>query len=126
MLPTFAVGVGRWELGVYADDMPSIPWGTILKNAPAILAAADALLLQSRRQAATTEAASDINALRQRVGELNEQQRASAELVRQLADQLNAMTVAAEQSAAKLRIAYALAITGTLLGIAACLIGWLR
>jgi hypothetical protein len=101
--------------------MPSIPWGTILKNAPAILAAADALLVQTRRRAATTEVAGDVNVLRRRVAELEEQQRASAELVRQLADQLNAMTQAAEQSASRLRVAYGFAILGTVLGIAGCL-----
>ena len=106
--------------------MPSIPWGTILKNAPAILAAADALLVQARRRSATTEVAGDVNVLRRRLAELGEQQRASAELVRQLADQVNAMTSAAEQTAAKLRVAYALAIAGTVLGIVGCLTALLR
>jgi hypothetical protein len=36
------------------------------------------------------------------------------------------MTLAAEQSAARIRIAYALAVAGTILGIAGCLIGLLR
>ena len=106
--------------------MPEIPWGTILKNAPAILAAAETMLAQARRRSATTEVAGDLNVLRRQVAELHEQQRASAELVRQLADQVNAMTQAAEQSASRLRIAYGLAIAGTVLGIAGCLIGLLR
>jgi hypothetical protein len=106
--------------------MPSIPWGIILKNAPALLAAADALLVQARRRTVATDVGGDLNALRRRVAELDEQQRASAELVRQLADQVNAMTQAAEQSASKLRLAYALAITGTVLGIAGCVIGLLN
>jgi hypothetical protein len=106
--------------------MPSIPWKTILKNAPMLLGAADALLAQARQRSVATEIGGDVNVLRQHVARLEEQQRASAEVVRQLADQVNAMTVAAEQSAARLRIAYALAITGTVLGIAGCLIGWLR
>jgi hypothetical protein len=101
--------------------MPSIPWGTILKNAPAILGAADALLAQARRRTAATEVSGDLNVLRRRIVELDEQQRASAELVKQLADQVNAMTLAAEQSAARLRLAYGLAIAGTLLGITGCL-----
>lgn len=106
--------------------MPEIPWGTILKNAPALLAAAETLLLQARRRPAASEVSGDINVLRKRIGELEEQQRASAELVKQLADQMSAMTVAAEQSASRLRIAYGLAIAGTVLGIAGCLIGLLR
>jgi hypothetical protein len=126
MLPTFALGVGRWELGVYADTMPSFPWKTILKNAPMLLGAADALLAQARQRSVATEIGGDINVLRQHVARLEEQQRSSAELVRQLADQLSAMTTAAEQSESRLRIAYALAITGTVLGIAGCVIGLLR
>jgi hypothetical protein len=106
--------------------MPDIPWGTILKNAPAILAAADALLAQARQRSVPTEITGDVNVLRRRVAEIDQQQRASAELVRQLADQVNAMAAAAEQSAARLRVAYALAIAGIVLGIAGCLIGWLR
>jgi hypothetical protein len=106
--------------------MASIPWGTILKNAPAILGAADALLAQARRRGAATEVSGDVNVLRRRLAEVDEQQRASAELVRQLADQVNSMTLAAEQSAARIRIAYALAVAGTILGIAGCLIGLLR
>jgi hypothetical protein len=102
--------------------MASIPWGTILKNAPAILSAADALLAQSRRTAAATELTGDIQLLQRRVAELDHQQRASAELVQRLASQVNAMAVAAEQSAARLRQAYALAIAGTLLGIAGCVL----
>jgi hypothetical protein len=106
--------------------MASIPWGTILKNAPAILAAADALLVQARRKTVATELSGDINVLRRRLVELDEQQRASAELVRQLADQVNAMTAAVEQSAARLRVAYAIAIAGTILGAAGCLLALFR
>lgn len=106
--------------------MPEIPWGTILKNAPAILAAAETLLVKARQRSATSETASDITALRKRVAELDEQQRASAELVRQLADQVNAMTLAVEQGASRLRIAYAIAIAGVVLGIVACLMALLR
>jgi hypothetical protein len=106
--------------------MPQFPWKIILKNAPVIVAAAESLLNQSRQRAAATEATADTVALRRRVMELDEQQRASAELVRQLADQVNAMAQAAEQSASKLRVAYGLAIAGTVLGIAGCLIAVLR
>jgi hypothetical protein len=101
-----------------------IPWGTILKNAPAILAAADALLVQARRRTVATEVSGDVSVLRRRVAELDEQQRASAELVRQLADQVNAMTQAAQQSAARIRTAYAIAIAGMILGIAGCLLAF--
>jgi hypothetical protein len=106
--------------------MAGIPWKTILKNAPMLLGAADALLAQARQRSAATEISGDINVLRQHVARLEEQQRASAELVKQLADQLSAMTTAAEQSAARVRIAFGVAIAGTVLGIAGCLLAFLR
>jgi hypothetical protein len=64
----------------------------------------------------------DLDGLRRRVAELDEQQRASAELVQRLARQVNAMALAAEASAVRLRRAYALAIAGTILGAAGCLL----
>jgi hypothetical protein len=102
--------------------MPGIPWKTILKNAPMLLGAADALLAQVRQRSVATEISGDINVVRQHVARLEEQQRASAELVRQMADQLSAMTMAAEQNASRLRVAYGLAIAGTVLGITGCVL----
>ena len=105
--------------------MAGIPWATIIKSAPALLAAADALLLQTRRRN-VTEVSGDLNALRQRVAELDEQQRASAELVKQLAAQVSAMAQAAQGSAAILRRAYMIAIAGTVLGAIGCLLAIFR
>jgi hypothetical protein len=107
--------------------MAGIPWGTILKNAPTLLAAADALLAQTRRRApAATEVTGDLQALRRRVAELDEQQRAAAELVKRLADEVNAMAMAAEASSTRLRHAYVMAIAGIILGVAGCLLALVR
>ena len=106
--------------------MAGIPWKTILKNAPMLLGAADALLAQARQRSVATEISGDITVLRQHVARLEEQQRASAELVKQLADQLSAMTMAAEESAARLRLALGLGIAGTVLGITGCLLAFFR
>jgi hypothetical protein len=107
--------------------MAGIPWETILRNAPTLLAAADSLLAQSRRPApATPEVAGDLHALRRQVAELDEQQRASAELVKRLADQVNAMAVAAEASSTRLRHAYLMAVAGLMLGVAGCVLAFLR
>jgi hypothetical protein len=108
--------------------MPGIPWGTILKNAPLLLGAADALLQQTRqrRPEPGPEVAGDIHALRRRVAELDEQQRASAELVKRLADQVNAMAIAGEHTRARLRQAYVMAILGTIAGVIGCVLALLR
>jgi hypothetical protein len=98
----------------------------ILKNAPTLLAAADALLAQTKRRTPPAEVAGDLHAVRRRVAELDEQQRASVELVKRLADQVNAMAVAAEASSARLRHAYVMAIAGIILGVTGCLLAVLR
>jgi hypothetical protein len=101
-------------------------WPMILKQAPALLAAADQLLLSSRRRSAATTAENDAHALRQRIADLEQQQHAHADLVRQLTTQINALTVAAEATAGKASRAFILASVGVALGFVASLVAWLR
>jgi hypothetical protein len=100
-----------------------IPWATILKQAPMILAAADALLANSRRQ--PPPPSSDDQSLRQRLEQIEQLQRNNADVVVQLADQVNALTAAAEADAARTRLALACGIAGVALGATAILIAWL-
>ena len=97
-----------------------IPWGTILKQAPVILAAAETLLASSRRRPPAPTATDD-HSLRLRLEQIEEHQRADAEVTKQLADQVSALAVAAQANAARVRIAMALGILGTILGVVACL-----
>jgi hypothetical protein len=101
-------------------------WPMILKQAPALLAAADELLARSRRRSTASTVADDAHALRQRIAELEQQQQANADLVRQLTNQINALTVAAEGTAEKASRALILAGVGVGLGIVASLVAWLR
>jgi hypothetical protein len=93
----------------FASALAAIPWSRLLKDAPALLVAADALLAKSRRQA-TQPAGNDLEALRQRIAELEAHQRANADLVKQLADHINAVGLAAEASSARVRQTFYLAI----------------
>lgn len=104
--------------------LKAIPWATILRQAPTVLAAADALLANSRRR--TAAAATDDQALRQRLDHLEELQRANADLVRQLADQVSALAVAAQVNAARVRLAVTLGVIGVSLALMACLLAWFR
>ena len=105
--------------------LTALPWATILKRATVVIAAADALRAHSR---ARTEGQSkgDLEALRQRVNELEQHQRANAELAKQLADQTSALAVAARETAVRTRQAFILALVGCVLALVALLIGWLR
>src|SRR5688572_14061579 len=104
----------------------AIPWGTLLRQAPTILAAADALLVNSRRRGQPPAPASGDQALGQRLDQIEELQRTNADVVKQLADQVGALTAAAEVDAARTRLALMLGGVGVVLGAAAVIVAWLR
>jgi hypothetical protein len=101
-----------------------IPWVTILRQAPMVLAAADALLSATRRSTAT-QTSHEIHDVRLRLDRMEEHQRAHAELSRQLADQLNALAVAAQADAQRTRVALRLALVAVVLGVTAVVVAWL-
>lgn len=112
--------------GPFVSALAAIPWPLILKQGPTLLKAADALLATSRRRSVELTTASDVQALRHRLAELEEQQEAYAALVKQLTDHLNAVTVAAQASAVRARQSLILAAVGVVLALLACLLAFLR
>lgn len=64
--------------------------------------------------------------LRQRIEELEQRDRATAELLKQLADQTGALAVAAQATASKARQTFVLAIVAVTLAVFALLVVWLR
>jgi hypothetical protein len=106
-----------------------LPWralSVVLKQAPAVLAAADALLIGSRQRRRVANAADEVEALRQRLAALEQQQGANAELSKQLAEHATAIAAAAQATAEKARQAFILALVGVTLALAALLLVWLR
>jgi hypothetical protein len=97
--------------------------GAILRQAPVILAAADALVSRTRRPQVTTE---DLDGLRRRLGELEQHQQANATLAKDLADATTTLAAAAQASAAKTRQAFALAIVALVVAASALLVALLR
>ena len=97
--------------------------GVILRQAPAILAAADALVSRTRRPQVTTQ---DLEGLKQRLSELEQHQQANAALAKDLADATTALAAAAQASAAKARQAFILAIVATAIAASALLLALLR
>jgi hypothetical protein len=103
-----------------------LPWaalGTILRTAPVVLGAADALLARTRRPATT---AADLDALRQRIADLEQHQQATAALAKELAEQAHAITAAIQANAIRTRQAFILAIVASVLGVSAVLLALLR
>lgn len=102
-----------------------VPWaalGTLLKQAPLVLAAADALLSRSRSR---TTPAADVTTLRQRVAELEQHQQATAALAKELAEQAQILAAAATANAARAKQALLLGALGLALAVAALLVAWL-
>jgi hypothetical protein len=91
-----------------------IPWATILKHAPAILAAADAL--RARARTSSTETGPGIEA---RLASLEQGSRESAQLLQDIAQQIQALAIAQEVAVRRARIALGVAIAAGAVAICA-------
>ena len=95
-----------------------IPWAAILKHAPAILAAADAL----RNQVRANDAGDRTRSVDARLAELENESRASAQLTQDMAEQINALTLAHESAARTARHGLALGIAALVLAVLAVIL----
>ena len=89
-------------------------WLALLKHAPAILAAADAL----RTRVRANDAGDRTRSVDARLAELENDSRAAAQLTQDMARQINALTLAHESAARTARRSLALGIAALLLAIA--------
>ncbi len=103
-----------WSLALKA-----IPWATILANAPAMVRAADALLSSARTGKAPVAASEEFQNLAKRIEALEKHDRADAELLKQIADQIDTLTTATEVLAARQRWLLALGVVSAVLAIVA-------
>ena len=93
-----------------------IPWATLLRNGPAIAKAADALLSSTKTQKQHLAATADqFRSLNDRIAALELHDREDAELVKQMSDQVQALTTVSEVLAVRVRW---LAITVAVLSVA--------
>src|SRR5262245_54519297 len=99
-----------------------IPWAAILKHAPTILAAADAL----RTRARANDAGDPRRSVDARLAELEDESRASAQLTQDIARQINALTLAHESAARTARRGLALGIAALVLAIASAVFAIVR
>ena len=98
--------------------MPPIPWATILKHAPTIVAAAERLLghTASNRFNKKTEG------IEARLDRLEDTSAESAKLLREMAQQIQAIAAAQEAMVRRTRIGVTLAAVAVVLAFAAFLI----
>jgi hypothetical protein len=95
----------------------------ILKQAPLLLSAADALVARSRR---SSETAADIDSLRRRVAELEQHQQAHAALAKELADHASALAQVVQETANRVRQTLLVAVAGAVLATSALAVALLR
>lgn len=97
----------------------AIPWVEVLKQAPAVVSAADRLLSEARRRKTEIHETSELDTLRNQIATLESRLEDNAVVVKQLAEQVERLTTVSRVLVARLRIAYLLAATGAVLGFVA-------
>jgi hypothetical protein len=106
--------------------LKAIPWRVLIAGAPAIAKAANVLLAANRPPDTPSASADDLRLLAHRVSALEAQDRANAKLLKQIADQVDALTTATEVLAARLRwltIAASVAVVVSLVALVLALRG---
>ena len=106
--------------------LAKLPWTTILTQAAALLKQTNDLRVSRTQPPVGPPASNHIAALSRRLAELENQQRADAEIIQQLATQIAAIASAAEATAARLQRAYLIASAGIAFGVLAMLVAWFR
>jgi hypothetical protein len=99
-----------------------IPWAAILKHAPAILAAADALRARARISSGDDKG----RGIEARLASLEQGSRESAQLLQDIAQQIQALAVAQEIAARRARIAIGVAIAAGIVALCAGILALVR
>jgi soluble lytic murein transglycosylase-like protein len=99
-----------------------ISWAAILKHTPTILAAADALLTRVR----ANDAGDRTRSVDARLAELEDESRASAQLTQNMAQQINALTLAHASAARTARRGFALGIAALVLAVVGVVLAMVR
>jgi len=109
--------------------MPNVPWNLLLNHLPTLMRAADTLIDTTAKRNAARDTAPVLETLHKRLAAAEEQQQLSADLVKQLAENINTVAQGAEESARMLRRVEMIAWTALGLALLACVIAivaWVR
>jgi len=91
-----------------------IPWGTILTHGPTIVSAARSLLATQSREARERH-----KSIEARLDQLEKASVESARLLQQMAEQLQALTLAQQEMQRRLRVALIVGVTAAVLAVSA-------
>ncbi len=105
--------------------LSALPWGTILKQAPAILAVAKGLQAGMGKGPPPLRPDADLPALRQRIGELESVQQEHARVLSQLAEHVSGLPAAIEAARQQGQRAMLTGAAGLGVGLVALLLAWL-
>ena len=97
-------------------------WFAILRHAPAILSAAEALF----HRAKTSRSDDHTGSIEMRIDELAESSRASAELIQDMAKQLQALAMVHDAMVRKVRAAIGISVAASLVAVAAVVMAFVR
>ena len=100
----------------------TMAWFAILKHTPAILAAAEALFQRTK----TSRANDHTRSIEIRLDELAESSRASADLMQDMARQLQALAMSHDATERKVRTATRIGVAGSVVAVAAVVIAVAR
>ena len=106
--------------------MRGIPWQLIIAEAPRLITMANELLVKSRRHATEVDSTKSSAELRDRVAQLVKDQEAAAGLMKQLADQVSAITQVAHANATRARQGILLGAISLAVGVLACVLALVR
>jgi multidrug resistance efflux pump len=113
--------------------MPNVPWNLLLNQLPTMMRAVDTLIETTSRRNAARDTGPAIESLQRRVAALEDEQRMSAELLKQLTEHIGAVEAAAQAAAdtaaATLRRAMIVAAVAGVIAVVAVIIGvmsWVR
>jgi hypothetical protein len=97
-------------------------WFAVLRHAPAILAAAEALF----QRAKTSRADDQTRSIELRLDELADSSRASAELIQDMAKQLQALAMIHQATASRVQAALGISVAAFMVAAAAVVIAFVR
>jgi len=99
--------------------LTAIPWSSILRNAPAIVKAANELLTGTKKRTQAPSTSDELAAIKLRLDSLEMHDRDDAELVKKLAEQLEILTFSTRILAGRVKLMIWLAGAGLLAGLTA-------
>lgn len=97
-------------------------WFAILRHAPAVLSAAEALFQRTK----TGRADDHTRSIEMRIDELAESSRASAEVIQDMAKQVQALAMVHDATVRRVRAAIGISVAASLVAAAAVVIAFVR